>query len=59
MPLYDFRCHNCNHKFEDSVSLTELDTKKVKCPKCKHPNTERLISLTSAATKSTWSTWRR
>ncbi len=37
MPLYDFVCSNnaCNHEFEESVSLSEFDTKVVMCPICK------------------------
>ncbi len=36
MPVYDFSCTNadCGNVFEESVPLTEFDTRIVVCPKC-------------------------
>jgi len=30
MPIYEYRCQKCGHKFEELV----LKKKKIKCPKC-------------------------
>jgi len=41
MPLFEFECPNCKHKFEELTSLSERD--KVLCPKC-GAKPERLMS---------------
>ena len=43
MPTYEFRCNNCNHKFEIYLSYKEYDKKSVVCPKCADPQPERII----------------
>ncbi len=45
MPIYEFQCTDCAHKFEDLVSG---EAEKVPCPKCKSDKVLRLISLISA-----------
>jgi len=47
MPLYEFRCPKCSHKFEQIVFTT--DSEPVQCPKCGVPNPERLLSIFSAS----------
>lgn len=32
MPIYAFRCDQCNHKFDELTSISGQD--KVVCPKC-------------------------
>jgi putative FmdB family regulatory protein len=45
VPLYEFECRRCGHRFEElvgpHVGLTEGD---VACPECKAADPERLIS---------------
>lgn len=43
MPLYDFRCPECDHKFELIVKRDEVP----ECPECGHKTTEKLISAGS------------
>ena len=41
MPIYEYRCKNCQHKFEKLVTGSE----KVKCPRCGKGKLERLFSV--------------
>jgi putative FmdB family regulatory protein len=41
MPLYEYRCKQCGHRFERIQSFSADDVKE--CPKC-HGEVERLIS---------------
>jgi putative FmdB family regulatory protein len=40
MPLYDYVCQECQHKFEALVRKTD---EKVECPQCKCEKTERQV----------------
>jgi putative FmdB family regulatory protein len=40
MPLYDFRCRACKHRFEALVRGTSTPM----CPKCQGEDLERLLS---------------
>jgi putative FmdB family regulatory protein len=40
MPLYDFACRACDHRFEARSSAEEA----VACPECGAPGAERLLS---------------
>lgn len=40
MPLYDFRCHDCQERFEANVPYGELPA----CPACGGAATERLLA---------------
>jgi putative FmdB family regulatory protein len=40
MPLYDFRCKNCNHEFEALVRARDAP----QCPACHGQDLERLLS---------------
>ena len=42
MPTYEYRCHACDNKWEEFQSIKAEPTKK--CPKCKKPKAERIIS---------------
>ena len=44
MPLYDFKCRKCGHRFEDLVRVNDA----VNCPKCKARNAERLFSTSAS-----------
>ena len=41
MPLFDYICPKCKHKFE---TLVRNKDEKVECPKCKHAETERQLA---------------
>lgn len=43
MPLYDFKCKKCGHRFEELVRLNDT----ADCPKCKARNAERLFSTSA------------
>ncbi len=43
MPLYDFKCKECGHKFEKLV-FKEEEIKEIKCPKCQSSNIEKLLT---------------
>ena len=40
MPLYDFKCRKCGHRFEELVRLND----DAACPKCGAPKAERQFS---------------
>lgn len=41
MPLYEFKCKDCGHEFEDLV----LGSARSACPSCKSQMLERLFSV--------------
>ena len=43
MPLYEFKCRACGHRFDELVRLGETPV----CPKCGHEAPERLFSATA------------
>lgn len=43
MPIYEYLCNNCGHKFEELRSMDDKD-KEISCPKCKSQNTNKVIS---------------
>ena len=47
MPIYEFRCLKCSHVFELLNLKKETKGVKMKCPKCKSPNVERILSSVS------------
>ncbi len=40
MPTYEYKCHDCNHQFSVSMSISEHDEAKTECPKCKSTHVE-------------------
>lgn len=47
MPIYEFKCSECAHVFDELVPMnTEGD--RLKCPKCSHVGARRLISAFAA-----------
>ena len=52
MPLYEYRCRNCHHKFGEVLTLKEHETKKIHCPKCQSPNLDKVIEPFFAKTAS-------
>ena len=43
MPIYEYKCIECGHKFEDFIQASEKDDIR-ECPKCGKRSVERLIS---------------
>lgn len=58
MPLYEFKCtdEKCAKEFEESVKLSEYDTKVIKCPTCEK-EAKRKISA-GVGPHTTWKHWR-
>ncbi len=56
MVLYDFRCTKCKYEFEDRISIKDLKTAKITCPKC-NSEAERLITGLKSPSSS-WRSWR-
>ena len=50
MPLYEYHCEGCNHKFEliQSLSTKEEDTS---CPRCNTQKAKRLMSAFASQIK--------
>lgn len=42
MPLFDFECRECGHKFDLIISNADKD--KAKCPQCGAANIKQLLS---------------
>ena len=45
MPVYEYECSACGHRFEEWQKITDKPIKV--CPKCKARKVEKLISQTS------------
>ncbi len=43
MPLYEFKCPECKHVFEDLVTVSKKDEAQT-CPKCGDKNARRIMS---------------
>lgn len=50
MPSYDYRCTECNRKFSLTMTVTEYEKKKVKCPKCGSKKVEQRLASFYAVT---------
>lgn len=46
MPIFEFKCNNCEHKFEGLFVTTEekASIDKFACPKCASQDKQKLIS---------------
>ena len=43
MPTYEYRCKDCNHKFEKILIYQEYERAAVSCPSCGASDPERII----------------
>lgn len=43
MPIYEFRCHKCGHRFEKLCPMNE-DGKNLECPSCSATGPQRVMS---------------
>jgi len=46
MPIYEYECKNCSHRFELLRSITASDSD-LKCPKCGSHNIDKQLSVPS------------
>jgi putative FmdB family regulatory protein len=49
MPLYDFQCGRCGHRFEELAKLGEIPP----CPRCGYLGPERLFSASAGVSTET------
>lgn len=49
MPMYDYECHKCGHKFEELVFSSAVPDEEIVCPKCRERKSRRLLSAPSIA----------
>jgi putative FmdB family regulatory protein len=49
MPIYEFRCKNCHHVFEELVFSSLVNGEDLVCPACGEKNAEKLMSAFSSA----------
>lgn len=50
MPAYEYYCRPCDRTFTVAMSMTEHETKQVKCPHCHKTQVEQLLSTFTART---------
>lgn len=50
MPIYEYLCKACRHRFEHLVRTTSPDPK---CPACESPDLEQLISACAVQSEGT------
>lgn len=43
MPIYEYRCTNCQHKFDALVPMS-TDNSEIECPVCHERKSEKVIS---------------
>jgi putative FmdB family regulatory protein len=48
MPLFEFECKSCNHRFEELVLSSSKTVER--CPKCEESNVKKLVSAGSIKT---------
>ena len=44
MPTYDYACSKCGKRFSKTMTISEHDSAKSRCPKCKSVRVEQRIS---------------
>ena len=42
MPIYEYQCQNCQHRFEEIQKFS--DSTLLDCPQCHQPKLQRLVS---------------
>jgi len=50
MPMYDYRCKNCDEVFEELVFSSTTPDEEIKCPKCGQNKSNRLFSAPMIST---------
>jgi putative FmdB family regulatory protein len=49
MPIFEFQCRRCAHRFEEILSLAELEAGEAICPNCGSTEVERAMSTFATA----------
>lgn len=44
MPVYEFQCEKCKKRFTHTMSISEYEKNKFKCPKCKSTKVRQQIT---------------
>ena len=44
MPTYEYRCRSCNESFSTQERISEYDTARAICPRCKSADVQRVMS---------------
>lgn len=57
MPMYDYRCKNCDEVFEELVFSSSVSDDEIKCPKCGEQKAERLLSAPMISTSGSNSSY--
>lgn len=58
MPVYEFKCRDCHHKFTLVLRLSEAEKREhAQCPKCSSKNVQRIITPFFAVTASKTGSW--
>lgn len=57
MPLYEYTCNNCQKKFSEVLTIKEHEAKKIRCPKCKSEDVEKVIEPFVAVTSKKSRSW--
>ena len=47
MPQYDHTCKKCKNNFVAEMKISEVDKRKINCPKCGSEKVERNVTNTS------------
>jgi putative FmdB family regulatory protein len=55
MPLYEFECRQCQHAFEELVSIRFDPKTTVTCPSCGADSAVRVLSATASLTSGSTS----
>jgi putative FmdB family regulatory protein len=50
MPTYDFRCGECRKRYTLTMSISDRDHKRIKCPKCGSSKKEAVFTSFFAKT---------
>jgi len=57
MPFYEYICKKCQNKFGEVLTVKEHETKKIRCPKCRSNELEKVIELFTPLTSTKTRTW--
>ena len=50
MSVYEYVCRECKKRYQEIEPITEHDTKKTACPKCKSKNVDRIWGAVNVVT---------
>lgn len=50
MPIYEYRCTQCSHRFEALRAMSQMDTP-IACPRCGCETAQRAVSVFAAISR--------